>query len=119
VWRLLYPYIPCRPTIVVVVAGLPVVFDLVPRHTVLESLRRPRARRSSRRRRALKPCATVRNCAILWRRSVWSDDFYLVLQNITGDPSISKRAIQKALEERLFGKFNVVSLYLSLLYLIP
>ena len=33
---------------------------------------------------------------------------YIFLQNITRDPTISKRAIQKAAEEKLFGKFNVI-----------
>uniref|UniRef100_A0A1I7Z077 Ground-like domain-containing protein n=1 Tax=Steinernema glaseri TaxID=37863 RepID=A0A1I7Z077_9BILA len=32
----------------------------------------------------------------------------LIEENITRDPSISKRAIQKAVEEKLFGKFNVI-----------
>lgn len=30
------------------------------------------------------------------------------LQNITGDPSISKRAIQKAAEEKMDGHINVI-----------
>ncbi|CCD63348.1 Ground-like domain-containing protein [Caenorhabditis elegans] len=29
-------------------------------------------------------------------------------RNMNGDPSISKRAIQKAVEEKMFGKFNVI-----------
>ncbi|TMS38258.1 hypothetical protein L596_005023 [Steinernema carpocapsae] len=32
----------------------------------------------------------------------------LMEDNITRDPSISKRAIQKAVEEKLFGKYNVI-----------
>ncbi|VDM85672.1 unnamed protein product [Strongylus vulgaris] len=31
-----------------------------------------------------------------------------LFQNMTTDPTISKRAIQKAAEEKLLGKFNVI-----------
>lgn len=32
----------------------------------------------------------------------------VIEDNLTSDPTISKRAIQKAAEEKLFGKFNVI-----------
>ncbi|EPB75492.1 ground-like domain protein [Ancylostoma ceylanicum] len=33
---------------------------------------------------------------------------FVTRRNMTSDPTISKRAIQKAAEEKLLGKFNVI-----------